>query len=441
MKVFVFFGGESVEHDISIITAMQVLRVRPDFVPVYIARDGIMWMGERLKNVNVYTNFERRAKGVKKVSFLSGRPFLFCERGLRKTVKVDFALLCMHGHFGEDGGLQSVLESCHIPYSSSNSVSCALCMDKIFMKNVLDSSGVPNVKGYALNYDEYLLNPKRILKDIEKSVKFPLILKPARLGSSIGIRVVKTKEEFCESVEFCAKFDNRILVEKYLDDIVEYNCAGVCVNGEVVTSNVYKVENNSAIFSFEEKYLKGVKEESAFSNLKPNADEFTLDVGEREGERLDVGDKEKFEGKCDKKEVVDKYDKKEVGGCFVEKGLKNIENNYKKDEKSVKNALKSEKSLEKQIKMLTTKVYKIFDCFGVVRADFIFDRSQNKLYVNELNTIPGSLAFHLFKNLTFKALISALVEEGLERQKRENFVRAYDSPALDVFEKIDFAKK
>ena len=73
--------------------------------------------------------------------------------------------------------------------------------------------------------------------------------------------------------------------------------------------------------------------------------------------------------------------------------------------------------------------------------DFIFDRSQNKLYVNELNTIPGSLAFHLFKNSTFKNLISALVEEGLERQKRENFVRAYDSPALDVFEKIDFAKK
>ena len=185
--------------------------------------------------------------------------------------------------------------------------------------------------------------------------------------------------------------------------------------------------------------MKGVKDESAFSNL--NADEFMLDVSEREGERLDVGDKEKFEGKCDKKEVVDKYDKKEVGGCFVEKGLKNIENNYKKDEKSAKNALKSEKSLEKQIKMLTTKVYKIFDCFGVVRVDFIFDRSQNKLYVNELNTIPGSLAFHLFKNLTFKNLISALVEEGLERQKRENFVRSYDSPALDVFEKIDFVKK
>lgn len=362
-NIYIFYGGESVEHDISIITALQVMRVMPELVPVYIGRNGVMYMAENLKDVKIYSDFDRLARGVKDVTFVSGKPYLAVKKGRKyaKFLPVNFALLCTHGRFGEDGALQGILESCHIPYSSSNHISSALCMDKIFMKDVLSSRGVPTVKGYPLVYEDYLSNKERVLKEVVKEIKFPLILKPARLGSSIGIVVCKTKSDLVEGIEFCAKFDNRILVERFVEDAGEYNTACVYMNGEVLISDPVKVANKSQIFTFEEKYLK---------------------------------------------------------------------NNAKNDEKI-------EKNLKKQLKTLAIQVYKIFNCFGVVRVDFIYDRKNQKLLVNELNSIPGSLAFYLFKDLSFKDLLNCLIEEGKERSARERFVTAYDSEALDVFEKLD----
>ena len=362
-NVYVFYGGESVEHDISIITAMQVLRICPDLIPVYIGRNGVMHIAENLKDVKIYSNFEKLAKGVKDVTFLTGKPYLVVKKNGKysKFLPVSFALLCTHGKFGEDGELQGILDSCHIPYSSSNSISSALCMDKIFMKDIFVSRKIPSVKSYPLFYEDYLKNKDRVKKDIAKEIDFPLILKPARLGSSIGIRVCESVDELEKAVEFCAKFDNRILLEKYLSEIDEYNCACVYMNDEPLVSDVQKVEKSSQFFSFEEKYLK---------------------------------------------------------------------NHDKNDEKI-------EKNLKKQIKMLACKVYKIFNCFGVVRIDFILDKKNQKLYVNELNNIPGSLAFYLFKDLKFKDLINCLIEEGKLRRAREQFVSAYDSEALAVFEKLN----
>ena len=366
-NIYIFFGGESVEHDISIITAMQVLKVYKDLIPVYIGRNGVMHMAENLNDVKIYSNFQKLAKGVKDVSFVNGKPYLAVKRGGKysKFLPVSFALLCTHGRFGEDGELQGILDSCHIPYSSSNSISCAICMDKIFMKDVLISRKIQTIKSYPLNFKEYLVNKEKVIKEIEREIKYPLILKPARLGSSIGIRVCKTALDLDEAVNFCAKFDDRILVEKYLSNIDEYNCACVHMNKEVVISEVQKVGKTSEVYSFEEKYLKN----------------------------------------------------------------------------SVKNEEKIDKNLKKQIKNLTSKVYHVFNCFGVVRVDFIYDKDKGKLYVNELNTIPGSLAFYLFKNMKFKDLVICLIEEGKER--REQFITAYDSEALEVFEKLnlDMVKK
>ena len=368
-NVYLFYGGESVEHDISIITAMQVLKVCKDLIPVYIGRNGVMHIAKNLDDVKIYSNFHKLAKGVQDVTFVNGKPYLVVKKGGKysKFLPVSFALLCTHGKFGEDGELQGILESCHIPYSSSNNISCALCMDKIFMKDVFVSRKIPTVKSYPLNYYDYLVGKEKVKKEIEKEIKYPLILKPARLGSSIGIKVCKTSVELEDAVDFCSKFDNRILVERYLSDIEEYNCACVYMNKELLVSDVQRVENNSQIYSFEEKYLKN----------------------------------------------------------------------------SVKNDKKIEKNLKKRIKSLTLKVYNIFNCFGVVRVDFIYDKGKDMLYVNELNTIPGSLAFYLFKDLNFKDLVNCLIEEGKERKVKEQFVTSYDSEALEVFEKLnlDMIKK
>lgn len=370
-NVLVLYGAESVEHDISVITALQAMqhfdRGKYNMIPVYIGRDGKWYIAENLLDKKIYTNFDERAKKIKTASLEVGTANLIIKKRnkFKESVKIDFALLCTHGRIGEDGSLQGMLECAHIPYSSSNVRSCALAMDKIFMKDVMVSREIPNVKYLAVNYEEYKREEKKYLLQVASKLKFPVIIKPSNLGSSIGIKICKDKESFGKAMEYCAQFDKRILVERFVEDFEEYNCAAMQMNGAVKISNIQKVENKEEIFTFEDKYLKESK------NAKT----------------------------------------------------------------------KIEASLSKKIKDLTAKVYQIFDCKGVVRVDFIFDKKDRTLYVNELNSIPGSLAFYLFKDLSFKDVLNCLIEEGLSGKEKENFVTAYDSKALEVFENLNFAKK
>ena len=370
-NVLVFFGGKSVEHDISIITALQVLRNIDEMVynviPVYVGRNGVWHTCENIQDPSIYIDFDKKAKKVKDLTIISGKPYIaYRKRGkYSKFQTVDFALLCMHGRFGEDGSLQGVLECSHIPYSICNVRSSAVTMDKIFTKDILTALDFPTLPFSEIIYKDYRKGKEKYLKNLNAKLKFPIILKPSNLGSSIGIKVCKNKRELEEEIEFCAKFDKRILAEKYLEDFCEYNCACVHINGEVKTSQVSSVQKDGEIFSFEDKYL----------------------------------------------------------------------------EEKVENKEKIDKGLILKIKNLTEKVYKAFDCYGVVRVDFIFDSKTKKLYVNELNSIPGSMAFYLFKDLNFKDLIICLIEEGMERSIKEQYISAYDSEALEVFEKLDFTSR
>ncbi len=366
--VLVFFGGESVEHDISIITAVQVLKNIDEklyqIIPVYITRSGIFVTGDNLRDAKIYGDFNRRVKKCRYLTLVSGKPYVaFRKNGkYTKFQAVDFALLCTHGKFGEDGGLQGTLECSHIPYSSCNLKSSALTMDKIFTKDVLVSRKIPNLPYFAFDINDFKGKEEKLVEEISCKIKFPLILKPANLGSSIGIQVCKNKSELQDAIVFCAKFDRRILVEKFLEDFTEYNCACVHMNNELKTSKVMKISKNDEIFSFKDKYLK---------------------------------------------------------------------------EKS-ENFEKVKKSFAIKIKNLTEKVYRIFDCFGVVRVDFLLDNKTQKLFVNELNSIPGSLGFYLFDDLfSFRDFLNCLIEEGCERAAREKYLSAFDSEALDIFEKID----
>ena len=368
-NVVVFFGGKSVEHDISIITGLQTLKNISEIynvIPIYIRRNGIWQTAENIFEPAIYSNFDKLAKKVRNVTLISGKPYIaFRKNGkYSKFQAVDFALLCTHGRFGEDGGLQGMLECSSIPYSSCNIRSSAICMDKILTKDVLISHKLPNLPYLALNFNEFEKNREKVLREIETKIKFPLILKPANLGSSIGIKICHTLEELEKSISFCAKFDRRILVEKFLEDVEEYNCACVHMGDDVKISSVVKIGKKEEIFSFKDKYL-----------------------GENKREE------------------------------------------------------KVERSLGQQIKKLAEKCYYAFDCFGVVRVDFLFDSKKKKLYINEINSIPGSMAFYLFKDFSFKDLTTSLIEEGLLRFQKEQYISGYDSEALEVFEKLDLAYK
>ena len=205
IKVGVIFGGDSVEHEVSIITAVQAMenidQEKYDIVPIYITKDRVWYTGKMLMQMDIFREFDNLKKYANKVTLAK--------------IDEEFCLLKTTGLFGkgvEDGSLQGYLESIGIPYVGSSILGSALGQDKIVLKQVLDSYKIPNPK-YVWFYDtEFIANNDEIIKNIEK-LKYPVIVKPARLGSSVGIKVAKNKEQLIKAIEESIKYDNKILVE------------------------------------------------------------------------------------------------------------------------------------------------------------------------------------------------------------------------------------
>lgn len=354
-KIAVIYGGKSVEHDISIITALQTMNIlskRYECVPIYIDGKGCWWSGKNLKNIGTYLDFEKRAKGKKQVfvdfnksGFLIGKKFL----------KPGICFVCCHGLNGEDGTISGLLELLNIPYSCSGVLSSALSMDKITTKILLERFNIKNAKFCYFEEADYLNNKSSVLEQINE-IGFPLIIKPANLGSSVGISVVRDKGQLEEGIEIGFNFDKKILVEEYLENAREFNCACFAYNGEFFPSNVVEVTKGE-IFTFEEKYIQNERE---------------------------------------KREEI-------------------------------------ERKIIEEVKELTKKVYKLSQCFGIVRIDYLY--KDGKIYVNEINNIPGSLASGLYTD-NYEEVLDLVIEESLEREKRKREIKySFDSDVLKVFEK------
>lgn len=352
--VLIVFGGKSVEHDISIITAVQTMKKVPGqyvFLPIYIDKNNVWWSADNLKDVSIYKDFFKLAKNLRKVMLCGGLLYTEKRGKFLPTQKVSSVLNCCHGRTGEDGSLQGFFNACGVPCSSCGVTSSALCMDKIFMKDVLKANAVSSVAyGFLCDEDEIKL---------PKNLSLPVVVKPANLGSSIGISVCREQKEFFEAIELAFKFDKRVLIESLVENLREFNCACFQFKGQRFVSSVNEVVVNDKIYTFDEKYLK-----SQSNNLEP------------------------------------------------------------------------EKKLSKKIKALTERVYKIFDCQGVVRVDFLYDSKNELLYVNEINTIPGSLAVYLFKGVSTQEIISAILEEAKGNfSKKDDLISSFESDAIEIYSK------
>jgi len=363
-KVLLIYGGKSVEHDISIITALQVMNALPEdyeFEFAYIDKKGIWWTAENLKDVKIYSNFEKLASKKRQLSFLLGENILLVKKKNKFVFKdkILSVLNCCHGNVGEDGAVQGMLKTCGIAHTSAGVLSSALCMDKSFMKDILKANEISSPEYIYFTKENY--NKSKLLKKI----KLPFIVKPANLGSSIAISVCKDEKDIDDAISLAFEFDQKILVEKLVENLKEFNCACFVYRQECFVSNVNEVTNKGEIFSFEDKYL--------------SSSSSTHEVAQ---------------------------------------------------------------SLAKKIKNLTEKVYRLFDCEGIVRVDFLYDEKLEKLFVNEINSIPGSLSFYLFKDIPFKELIRANIEQSLERmQEREKLVVSFESSALENFENVNVGFK
>lgn len=374
-KVLVVFGGKSAEHDISIITGLQVLkninREKYEVFPLYVSREGEMFFGKKLKNYETYVNFNK--KTFKKVAFKPGEKNIYIQSSfaLRKSFEVSCAVLCLHGLNGEDGTVQGIFELSTIPYTSANVMSSAICMDKIIMKDVLVANKIETPLYHSFSKTDYYLETERILEETEKALSLyenSCFVKPANLGSSIGISKCETKQQLEEAIEIAASYDERIIVEKAIENAVEVNCAVLGNSDYQEVSSLEYPKSWSSFLSFNEKYI----------------------------------------------------------------ARNNAQTSSKKEPKKLGQAV------EQQIQEIAKKAFKIFDCSGVVRIDFLVDKKQNKIYLNELNSIPGSLAFYLFKDqgYTFEKLITRLIE--LAKTKMETKLSnkySYSSNALANFGK------
>lgn len=370
-NIIVFFGGKSCEHDISIITGQQIIRnldkAKYNVIPVYINQKGEFFTSEALKTMSAFP--VKIYKKLTRVYFIPPIAGLYCKKA-KLYSGISAAVLAMHGLNGEDGTLQGLLELCNIPYTSCGVGASAVSMDKIAMKIFLSGLNVPIVPYRWLERSEIETEEKidQTLKAIEKKLGLPVIIKPANLGSSIGITVCGDSDSLRTALAVGFSFDNRVLVEKAITDMTEINCACMGDRRSCEASECERPVSWNSFLSFEDKYMRGGKT----AGLKNAGRVFPADINTQ------VSDK---------------------------------------------------------IKRTTEKVFRALDCKGVVRADYLIDNESGKIYFNELNSIPGSLAYYLWKDrgINFSALLDRLIDIAVEEKRRkDNLMYAYKSPVLSA---------
>ena len=381
IKLGIFFGGKSVEHEIAVITANQAYsnidKEKYEIIPIYISKKGILYTGEHLFELEQYRNMDTLLEKCTKVTLINdGESVKVIKYPIKKfgdnvVNSIDVAFPIMHGTNGEDGTIQGYLELLGLPYIGCDIVSSAVGMDKIIMKKVMKESGIPVVDYVSFYSTEYIKNEEEIIKEIESKLGFPTIVKPGNLGSSVGIKKAKTKQELEEAIEFAMQFSDRILVEKAVVNLREINCS---VMGDATKCSPSVCEepiSTDEILSYTDKYVGGGK---------------TKGTGQ--------------------------------------KGMQ-----------SAQRKLPAELSDEKrtEIENLAMKTFKILGASGVSRIDFLMDKDTEKVYVNEINTIPGALSYYLWEacGKSFKDEIDELVDLSLKRQRdKEKTTFSYDQNIL-----------
>lgn len=384
MNLAFFFGGASVEHEISVISACQAMNAadasKYNVIPVYMAKNGRMYTGETLKQVQTYKDIEALYKNATEVCFLKASPSAKMYALKRRADKVklskelcsvDLALPVVHGTNCEDGTIMGYLEIMGIPYASCDVISSAAGMDKEFTKCILSRHGIPVVDYVAFRSSEYFENKDAILDKIEKDFGYPVIVKPANLGSSIGISKAGTREKLAEALDLAATFTPKLLVEHAVTNLREINCSVLGSADECTTSVLEEPVMQDEVLSYRDKYMGGAKgAKGAKAGVKGGA-------------------------KCEGNKG----------------GMSSLQRKVPAD---------IPEELANKIREYAKKTFSVLGCNGVSRIDFLLDGED--VYVNEINTIPGSLSFYLWEaaGVSFDKLIDKIVECGINAAREKS---------------------
>ena len=393
IKVGVLFGGKTVEHEISVISAIQAMgylnRDKYDVIPIYITKNNEFYVGENIGKIEAYTDINNLLK-------TSQRIIMVNEGGKTQLIKypqklfskplydyIDIAFPVVHGTNVEDGTLQGYLKMFNIPYVGCDVLSSAVGMDKYVMKTVLKDNGIPvlDCKCYTANlYDE---DSEKVVGEIESAIGYPVIVKPVNLGSSIGISKAENRSELFDSLDTAFHYATKVLVETAVQNLKEINCS---VLGDYETAEASECEepvSSDKILTFAEKY---------------------------------IGDGSAMGAKGAKGGV-----KSSPSGS---KGMATLKRKIPADITETQRT---------EIREMAVKAFKCLGCNGVSRIDFMMDTKSGNIWLNEINTIPGSLSFYLWEPLGVKytELLDRMISYALKREREEgNITYSFDSNVL-----------
>lgn len=258
-KVAVVFGGKSCENEISVLTGVFVLNIlnreKYDPVPIYVHTDGGMYTSPKMTDLKIFK--EKRYSNFERIFLDGGTVYALnaAKHKIKRIARLDAAINCCHGGLGEGGGVSAMMEWNGVPLASPDLTASGVFMDKCLTKVVMRGLGVPTVDYIRVNEGDYEKRGAFLMKRIGARLKYPVVIKPAHLGSSIGIRVARDETEAKEAIESAFELDHRVIIEKYLERKKDVNCAAYSVNGEIFVSEP-ETAFGTGIYSFEEKYVK-----------------------------------------------------------------------------------------------------------------------------------------------------------------------------------------
>ncbi len=378
MNVAVIFGGRSPEHEVSIVTAHQVkaaLTESHDVTPIYITKEGIWLTGDELGELSTFTDgalpsandydivtVEFQANP--RFSVLPKRTGLFSKK---RELNVDIVFPAIHGVNGEDGSLQGLLELMDVPYVGAGIVGSSIGMDKIMMKAVLNENGLPIVPYIPFTKHEWNSSSDDIVSIIEEKTVYPVFVKPAISGSSIGVSQAKNTEELKDAIELACRYCRRILVEQGIENGYEINCS-VMGTHTPIASVCEQPITSTDFLSFDDKYIHQNSETEQTSNDSPITENTSGMAGAQ----------------------------RKIPAPIPE-------------------------DMTLHIQKLASETFKILDCMGIARIDFLVS-DDGQVYVNEINTIPGSFSFYLWEpdGVSFPDLVSQLVNLAIETNNEKN---------------------
>ena len=400
IKVGVFFGGASVEHEISVITMNQAINSldpeKYEIVPIYIAKNGVMYTGDDLLDLYSFKDMDVLLKRCYKVAVVNdGKGIKVIKNpapiiGRRVINTIDVAFPIVHGTNCEDGTVAGFLNLLGIPYVGPDILASALGMDKIVQKMVWRDAGIPIVDFVSFYSKEYIKDEEKILKNVEEKLTYPVIVKPGNLGSSVGIKKASNKAELEEAIEFAMEFTDRVIVEKAVENLKEINCSIIGNPTESETSVLEEPFFSDEILSYTDKYIGDGKSKGGTIAGGKTA---SLKTGPQKGGT---------------KGNVPQFSNKKIPADLSKEKAEEIQN-------------------------LTKEVFKVLGCSGVARVDFLMDTKTEKVYVNEINTIPGALSYYLWEatGKTFEQELDQIIDIAIKRQNdKEKLTFSYDKNIL-----------